>query len=838
MIVSRMTSPSPEVALPPVVKPPKKFRVALSFAGEKRPYVDQVAGFLAKEFGEDRILYDRYHEPEFARYDLGIYLPELYHNESELIVVIICKDYDKKEWCGLEWIAIHDLLKQRRDEEVMLANFDRATARGIYSSAGFLELDNKTPAQAAAAILKRLASNERDDHSFPPITEPPPPPTPPVFPPNNLPPRRSFFGREDELREIHGQLDPQSDTKVIAIEGLGGIGKTSLAVEAAYSHEIGLFGRIIYLPLKKCELDDDGLRILERPYAIPSRLALLSELARQLGEPEIERFGRDKRIDRISEVLGKERVLLILDNLESLGDGDRDKIISVLNDLPAGCKAIFTSRDPISVEDPYKISLGPLAQEASLQMLARIARSSPLLEEATPAERIDLYQQTAGNPLLMRWTAGQLGRGSCRSLKQALARLRACPEDNDPLEFIFSHLAEDFKKDEVKAMAVLTYFAQPLQVQHVAAIAHLTVDDAREALNTMANQSLVQTDAQGERYSLAPLAADFLRGHEEERVAHAGESLENYAYTTIAENGLEKHRRYPVLETAWESLEPAFRIFLAGPNERLQKVCEGLFRFLEFSGRWDKMLELSQAAETRALLEDDQDHAGWRAYDVGMVHYLRGHAEDVLACAKRAEGHWKKGGAGIGERERATALRLRGLGLRLQGKYREALTAFHEARKLFHKSNPGSQDMGVVISDVAGVERLLGNHEFALNNYREALRLARKVGHKEGVATYIGHLAEMELIRENWTKAGGFARKALKLSQELGRQELIAENSSRLAMSLARRGRAAKGLPFAEEAVRIFQRLLSPDLADALLALRECGGGEEESCVACSADHG
>ena len=40
----------------------KRFRIAFSFAGEKRDYVAHVAAILAKRFGEVAILYDKYHE--------------------------------------------------------------------------------------------------------------------------------------------------------------------------------------------------------------------------------------------------------------------------------------------------------------------------------------------------------------------------------------------------------------------------------------------------------------------------------------------------------------------------------------------------------------------------------------------------------------------------------------------------------------------------------------------------------------------------------------------------------------------------------------------------------
>jgi TIR domain len=135
----------------------KRFRVAFSFAGEKRAYVAEVVNILVQSFSESAILYDKYHEPEFARADLGLYLPGLYHDESDLVVVVVCRDYEQKEWCGLEWKAIFDLLKKRKDSEVMLCRFDHATVKGLYEIAGFMELDDKTPRQTATGILYRLA---------------------------------------------------------------------------------------------------------------------------------------------------------------------------------------------------------------------------------------------------------------------------------------------------------------------------------------------------------------------------------------------------------------------------------------------------------------------------------------------------------------------------------------------------------------------------------------------------------------------------------------------------------------------------------------------------------
>ncbi len=207
----------------------KRFRIAFSFAGEKRDFVAQVATILAKQFGEAAILYDKYHNAEFSRSDLAFYLPDLYEKEADLVVAVFCPDYESKEWCGLEWNAIYGLLKQRKIGEVMLARFERFEGKGLRGLAGYTDLDLLTPSQAADEILERLAINEGKPNDFykqPTGNNGKPPST---STPNNLPRLQPFFGRTAELATLREALNPGSRTWGALIDGPGGMGKTSLA---------------------------------------------------------------------------------------------------------------------------------------------------------------------------------------------------------------------------------------------------------------------------------------------------------------------------------------------------------------------------------------------------------------------------------------------------------------------------------------------------------------------------------------------------------------------------------------------------------------------------------
>ncbi len=141
----------------------QRFRIALSFAGERRVFVEKVANYLAASVERKRVLYDRYHEAEFARANLDTHLQELYHEQSELIAVFLCADYERKEWCGLELRAIRDLIKRRHSSCVMFLRFDDTEISGIFSTDGYVWIGNRTADVVGELILERLKINAEND---------------------------------------------------------------------------------------------------------------------------------------------------------------------------------------------------------------------------------------------------------------------------------------------------------------------------------------------------------------------------------------------------------------------------------------------------------------------------------------------------------------------------------------------------------------------------------------------------------------------------------------------------------------------------------------------------
>ncbi len=129
------------------------FRVALTFAGENRLYVGDVASSLSKKI--DRVFYDFNYQAELARPNLDVFLQRVYLN-ADLVVVFLCERYAEKEWCGLEWRAIREIIKRKDDGKLMFMRFDDTEVPGVLSIDGYIDLKKTSPCAAANLIATRL----------------------------------------------------------------------------------------------------------------------------------------------------------------------------------------------------------------------------------------------------------------------------------------------------------------------------------------------------------------------------------------------------------------------------------------------------------------------------------------------------------------------------------------------------------------------------------------------------------------------------------------------------------------------------------------------------------
>jgi hypothetical protein len=133
-----------------------RFKVAFSFPGELRNYVKAVADAVKNGLPSGLVFYDNDFIAQLARPNLDNLLQTVYLKNSDLIVVFLSDDYDKKKWCGIEWRAVKNFIYNRSDETVMLVRADNSNIPGIFPLDGYIDMSMFPPEQVAEFVLERV----------------------------------------------------------------------------------------------------------------------------------------------------------------------------------------------------------------------------------------------------------------------------------------------------------------------------------------------------------------------------------------------------------------------------------------------------------------------------------------------------------------------------------------------------------------------------------------------------------------------------------------------------------------------------------------------------------
>ncbi|MGL3808109.1 tetratricopeptide repeat protein [Paeniglutamicibacter sp. R2-26] len=213
-----------------------------------------------------------------------------------------------------------------------------------------------------------------------------------------------FYGRKSELKRIKQAL--KSAWPVVSILGDGGIGKTSIALKAAYdilddpSFE---FEAIVWASAKATTLTTT--EIVNISGAIQDSLGLFKVAAGELGIPQAT---SEEAADEVLQYLAAFKILLVLDNLETVSD---QRLRDFLLGLPPGSKVLVTSRIGLGLENPVK--LGPLSNEETRRFLRALAsiRNVEVLK-TLDAKGIDKFvDRLNGHPLFIKWLVSGVEAG-------------------------------------------------------------------------------------------------------------------------------------------------------------------------------------------------------------------------------------------------------------------------------------------------------------------------------------------------------------------------------------------------------------------------------------------
>ncbi|MFN8527435.1 MAG: TIR domain-containing protein [Anaerolineae bacterium] len=130
------------------------YDVALSFAGEDRAYVEEVANIL-HALGI-RVFYDRYVEVDLWGKDLYTHLDNVYRKQAKFCVIFISEHYKRKLWTNHERESAQARALQSSDEYILPARFDDTEIPGMRPTTGYIDLRTRTTNEFAYLVLGKL----------------------------------------------------------------------------------------------------------------------------------------------------------------------------------------------------------------------------------------------------------------------------------------------------------------------------------------------------------------------------------------------------------------------------------------------------------------------------------------------------------------------------------------------------------------------------------------------------------------------------------------------------------------------------------------------------------
>src|SRR5512138_836487 len=322
----------------------------------------------------------------------------------------------------------------------------------------------------------------------------------------NLPRRPYFVGREEELKTILGSLQPNSRTFIIGIEGVGGVGKSALAIEVSHRClENDLFEAVIWISAQESILTLHGIEPV-----IPEAKTLsdiLITIGTSLGNPTIGNLSMQEQIRRAYNLLARQTTLLILDNFESLSKTEQREILDFLRRSPITLKVIITSRERVS--EGQVIRLQGLSFEESNALLEWDAQQKNI--HLTEDQSKYLVNLTGGLPLALLWVQGQIAVLGY-SVTQVLDKL-SLDADIPILQYCFNHSWNLLgQSDAKKLLYILTLQPDPVSrtaLQEIAGI--LTNEHFANEISHLLQLSLIDHDHDKDYFSILPLTRRFVR---------------------------------------------------------------------------------------------------------------------------------------------------------------------------------------------------------------------------------------------------------------------------------------------------------------------------------------
>jgi tetratricopeptide (TPR) repeat protein len=607
-----------------------------------------------------------------------------------------------------------------------------------------------------------------------------PKPTPTRY--DNLPlsGATKFVGREKELEDIHQRLQQNDCVAIAAIAGMGGVGKTELALQYAIKHRETYQGGICWL----LALQDVGLNLVQ-----------FARTQLQLNPPED--FDLLAQVQYCWRNWREGEVLLVLDNVT-----DYKQVKPYLPPLSSRFKVLMTTRQRLGAS-VAQLSLDVLQPEAALELLRTLIGAERV--DVEPRDATSLCEWLGYLPLGLELVGRYLARKEDLSLEEMLRRLkkkrleeRSLSQFEDDMtaqqgvQAAFELSWQELDNTDKQLACLLSLFAPaPIPWKLVQfCLPNVDAEELEESRDDkLINLHLLQRKDKG-IYQLHPLLREFFQAKLKDPFVLFSWGNLQYAFATAMVAVAQEIPQTPTLEqiTAISPVIP-----------HLAEVANNLIQYVSDE-------DLIWAFVGNALFYDGQG-----LYDKAAPWY-----EQCLEVTKNR----------LGEEHPDVASSLNNLAALYdsQGRYSEAeplcQKALELSKRLLGEEHP---DVASSLNNLAGLYYSQGSYSEAEPLYQQALELRKRLLGEEhpDVASSLNNLAALYDSQGSYSEAEPLYQQALELRKRLLGEEHpdVAQSLNNLALLYYSQGRYPEAEKLYQQALELRRRLLGeehPDIAQSL----------------------
>ena len=599
-----------------------------------------------------------------------------------------------------------------------------------------------------------------------------------------------FTGREAELARLLGSLGSAAGQDgmvgVYAMDGMAGIGKTSLAVHAAHRLAGGFPDGQFFVPL---HAHTPGHRPVDPADALAS-LLLTAGVAMQHIPP-----GMEARAARWRDYVAGMKILLLLD------DAAGHEQVRPLLPGAGGSLVLITSRRRLTaLEDATVLSIDTLSPADAAALLARLADRPDLGPDAEATGEI--ARLCGYLPLAIGMLARQLKHHPARTgaelaagLTTARDRLAVMRAENLSVAAAFDLSFADLNAGQQRLFRRLGLAPGPdIDASAAAALDDTSVAAARDRLDELYDHHLITEPAAG-RYLLHDLLREYaqaLADHDDpaQSRAAAGRLVNYYAHVAAAAS---KHiatwttagGRPPPSDPATEaprlatSAEAAAWLEAERPNlhaavdlaaEQMPlhaiAIATAMGGFLRARGHWYQAAGQYQTAVSAARRAGDRPGEAGTLDELGLLQQLTADYPAATMTLAQAVELYSELGDKPGQ---AYALNHLGLVHQDTGDYQAAAACHQEAIALARDANDPLAE-AVSVTDLGQVQQLTGDHVAAIASHKRALAMFRRLGSTFDEADALCQLGFARYTMGDYAASAANSREALELFRRLGDQ--------------------------------------------------------------------